>query len=85
MAKTIFIFQGGNQFAKIRTDEKKNIEVATVKTRGKYAPLTSLLKEEQVSELKKHTKDMNEEQFENYINSEFNKMGYQLKKKVKGD
>ncbi len=76
-----FIFSGGDHYTIIEADLKtRQLKIQTERTGDKLVKLGDLLPLDKMAIIKKHTKDMNEKDFEKYIKDEFLKMGYTLKK-----
>ena len=89
----IFLFQSGDEYAKVRV-VGKSVEVATRITGMKFVPLYELyykkinsmsygqIKEAWLDDIKRREQELKAEEMEYYVFREFTRMGYKLINKV---
>ena len=77
-----YFFQGGMETVKVAVDyEDRTIKIASRLTGYVYQPLHKMLSNKKSMVFYGYIQKMSDREFEGYLEEEFKKMGYELKKK----
>jgi len=77
-----YFFQGGMETVKVTVDyQDRTIKIASKLTGYSYQPLHKLLSNKKSMMFYSYIQKMSDKEFEGYLEEEFKKMGYKLKKR----
>ena len=77
-----YFFQGGTEIVKVDVNYKdRTIKIASRLTGFDYQPLHKILSNKKSMIFYDYIQNMSDKEFDGYLEEEFKKMGYQLKKR----